>query len=83
MLIQTRTARFLISNISEKQGVLLVQSDNKDEMERLFGSEEIKKVQGNPWPYEVSICKQELAHCLILLVKEIDYKEFRQLSDFI
>ncbi|MCS5490000.1 hypothetical protein [Algoriphagus limi] len=83
MLIHTRTAKFLISNISEKKDLLLVQSDSKEEMERLFGSGETKIEQGHQWPFEVKICKQEFAHCLILLVKEIDYKEFGQLSDFV
>lgn len=80
MLIQTNNAKFLISNFSEKQDFLLVQSDNRDELERLFGSDEIRKGRQNQWPFAVKICKQEFAHCLILLVKEIDYKEFGQLT---
>lgn len=83
MLIQTNNAKFLISNFSEKQDFLLVQSNNRGELERLFGSDEIRKGRKNQWPFAVKICKQEFAHSLILLVKEIDYKEFGHLTQML
>ncbi|NVJ85259.1 MAG: hypothetical protein HWE15_03090 [Algoriphagus sp.] len=83
MIIQIRSAKFLISNPGESIGTLLVKSDNEFEIKRLFGSEKILKSKLQEWPYEVRVCKQEFLNGLILLVKEIDYQDFRELSDLL
>jgi hypothetical protein len=78
MIIQTLNSEFLIESCEIEQGCVVIYSNNPDELHRFFGSriDELKGETG--WKYQTKTCKQDFAHSLIHLVKEIDYKEFEK-----
>lgn len=76
MIIQTSKCDFLIEENSVKSGYISVYSENLEEMQRFFGSSETEFSAKGEWKYCVSICKQDLANALILMVKEVNYQTF-------
>ena len=82
MIIQTIQAEYLISSLPEKKDFICIKSNNQAELARLFGSEKVKKSDETDWQFEVYSCRQEFANSLILLVKEIDYKNVQRLEEF-
>lgn len=80
MRIQTTKSSFLIEGDGDKKGCVFIKSDSNEELQRFFGSLEIE-ISGNiEFPFQVKACKQEFAHALILMVKEIDYSTFSKLD---
>ncbi len=55
---------------------MFVYSENLGEIQRFFGSAEVKYSPKSDWRYRVSTCKQDLANALILMVKEVNYEDF-------
>lgn len=80
MIIQTTAANFMIEKSQSKDGCVSIRSNSQDELNRFFGSLEIKVTDDLFYAYEVLSCKQEFANAMILMVKEIDYSEFSQFS---
>lgn len=78
MIIQTSICDFLIEESGKADGCVFVYSDSLEEIQRLFGSSEVEYSSRNDWKYCVCTCKQDLANTLILLVKEISYRDFTQ-----
>ncbi len=76
MIIQTSKCDFLIEECGRKDGCVFIYSENLEEIQRLFGSFETEYASKGDWKYRVSICKQDLANALILMVKEVNYQEF-------
>lgn len=80
MIIQTLSAKFLIESSSDCDGCLMVYSDNSEQLQRLFGSSVHHSLNFSEMPFLTKTCKQDFAHTLILLVKEIDYSNFPSIS---
>ncbi|GMQ24372.1 hypothetical protein Aoki45_10540 [Algoriphagus sp. oki45] len=76
MIIQTLSAKFLIESSSDCDGCLMVYSDNAEQLQRLFGSSVHHSLTFSDMPFLTKTCKQDFAHTLILLVKEVDYSNF-------
>ena len=76
MIIQTLSAKFLIESSSDCDGCLMVYSDDAEQLQRLFGSSVHHSLNFSDMPFLTKTCKQDFAHTLILLVKEIDYSKF-------
>lgn len=57
-------------------GKLFIYSDSREELQRFFGSSVIDYSSRPDWKYCAVTCKQNFAHSLILIVKEIDYRDF-------
>ncbi|GMQ29676.1 hypothetical protein Aconfl_23190 [Algoriphagus confluentis] len=76
MIIQTLNANFLIETSPDCDGCLSVYSKDPIELQRLFGSSVQHSIDQEDWPFMIKTCKQNFAHTLILLVKEIDYSRF-------
>ena len=76
MIIQTSKCDFLVEESGAKDGYVFIYSENLEEIQRLFGSSETEYSSKRDWKYRVSICKQDLANALILMVKEVNYQEF-------
>ena len=72
MILQTSQAQFLFEQNPQISGAVKVFSDNKEELHRLFVNSEIQDSEQSGLKYSVDSCRQELAHVLILLVKEIE-----------
>lgn len=80
MIIQTTSANFMIEKSETKNGCISIRSNSQDELNRFFGSLEIRVTDDLYYVYEVLSCKQEFANAMILMVKEIDYSEFSEFS---
>ncbi|WP_339878849.1 hypothetical protein [uncultured Algoriphagus sp.] len=80
MKIQTSSASFLIEKCESESGCIIVSSNSREELYRFFGSLEITETNESFYTYTVSVCKQEFANAMILMVKEIDYSEFSSFS---
>ncbi|GAA0881076.1 hypothetical protein GCM10009119_40460 [Algoriphagus jejuensis] len=78
MIIQTSICDFLIEENEGKWGSVFIYSEVLEEIQRLFGSSEVELTTRDEWKYRVSICKQDLANALILMVKEVNYPSFSQ-----
>jgi hypothetical protein len=78
MIIQTSKCDLLIEESGQTKGYVSIYSDSLEEIQRLFGSVVIEKIDRNDWKYTVCTCKQDLANALILIVKEINYSDFTQ-----
>lgn len=78
MIIQTSTSDFLIEECGKTDGCVFVYSDSLEEIQRLFGSSEVEYSMREDWKFRVCTCKQDLANALILMVKEINYRDFVQ-----
>lgn len=76
MIIQTSQCDFLVEECGGRDGYVYVYSENLEEIQRFFGSAETEYSSTGDWKYRVSICKQDLANSLILMVKEVNYKNF-------
>lgn len=76
MIIQTSRCDFLIEETADKPGDVFIYSDGLEETQRYFGSSEVEFVERGDWRYRVKICKQDFANALILMVKEINYRDF-------
>ena len=63
--------------INEKdQDQLLVRAKKKEELMRIFDEKRILKSSADGFEYHVKMCKQEFAHTMIMLIKEINYADF-------
>lgn len=82
MLIQTINGDFLIERNLKKADCLTIKTNSKEEMQRFFGSCEIISTSDSEFPFQVCTCKQEFANALILMVKEIEYQDFKHLNSF-
>ncbi|HSF54455.1 MAG TPA: hypothetical protein VLA71_11915 [Algoriphagus sp.] len=76
MIIQTSICDFLIEESGKADGCVFIYSDSLEEIQRLFGSSEVEYSSRNDWKYRAFTCKQDLANALILMVKEINYRDF-------
>lgn len=80
MLVQSKSAVFLIELEPGSTGCVTIKSDSELELSRLFGSLRIQHSTDFEMPFLVKACKQEYADAMLLLVKEIDYSRFSMLK---
>jgi hypothetical protein len=52
----------------------------KESLMRFFDAKRIIPCEINGSSYFVTICKQEFAHSVILMIKEVNYSDFNQLK---
>ncbi|WP_026967560.1 hypothetical protein [Algoriphagus terrigena] len=78
MILQTSKCDFLIEDCGKNDGSVFVYSEQLDELQRLFGSSETEYSPRPDWKFRVSTCKQDLVHKLILIVKEVNYRDFNR-----
>lgn len=58
------------------QDKLRIKSSKKETLMRMFDEKRIGHYESVEYPYYVEMCKQEFAHTLIVLVKDINYPDF-------
>ena len=64
------------------QDKLRIKSPKKETLMRMFDEQRIGHYESIEFPYYVEMCKQEFAHTLIILVKDINYPDFdAEISD--
>lgn len=76
MVITSLHGIFSIVLNEKNQDQLLVRAKKKDELMRIFDEKRICKSSVDGFEYCVQMCKQEFAHTLIMMIKEIDYADF-------
>lgn len=59
------------------QDKLRINSSKKETLMRMFDEKRIGHYESVEFPYYVEMCKQEFAHTLIVLVKDINYPDFQ------
>ena len=79
MVITSLHGIFSIVINEKNQDELLVRAKKKDELMRIFDEKRINKSSYDGFEYFVKMCKQEFAHTLIMMIKEIDYSDFDKL----
>lgn len=80
MLIQTSNGNFLIERNISKPDCVKIKTNSQEELQRFFGSCKIDSSSDSEFPFQICACKQEFANALILMVKEIEYPNFKQLD---
>jgi hypothetical protein len=80
MLIQTSNGNFFIEKNPSKPDCVKITTNSKEELQRFFGSCEIITSPDLEFPFQICACKQEFANALILMVKEIEYPNFKELD---
>ncbi|MFD2200705.1 hypothetical protein [Shivajiella indica] len=80
MIITSLHGTFSINSCEKDQDKLIVRSKEKDSLMRIFDSKRIIQCEIDGSSYFVTLCKQEFAHSLIMLVKEVNYSDFNQLQ---
>ncbi|MCH7408441.1 hypothetical protein MM239_03470 [Belliella sp. DSM 111904] len=78
MVINSLHGTFSIVINENAQDQLLVKSKSKVELTRIFDEKRIVKSKDDDFGFFVSLCKQEFAHTLIMMIKEIDYMDFEK-----
>ncbi|TVP50860.1 MAG: hypothetical protein EA341_06690 [Mongoliibacter sp.] len=76
MLISSLHGVFSINMHDVDHEKLIIKSKNKEALQRIFDEKRIYAINQNKYKFCVSLCKQELAHILIMMIKEIDYADF-------
>lgn len=78
MIIKSIHGTFSIQVSENDHDKLIVKSNDKGSLTRIFDGKRINHCSSEDNTFYVSLCKQEFAHALILMVKEVDYVNFDQ-----
>jgi hypothetical protein len=78
MIITSSYGIFSIVNSIKDQDQLLVRSESKEELVRIFDEKRVLQSENQKFGFYVPMCKQEFANTLIMLVKEINYGDFEK-----
>lgn len=76
MLISSLQGVFSINMHEADPDKLIIKAKNKESLQRIFDEKRINPISHENYKFSVSLCKQELAHVLIMMIKEIDYADF-------
>ncbi|GAB2633899.1 hypothetical protein [Belliella aquatica] len=79
MVITSLHGIFSIVINEKNQDQLLVRAKKKGELMRIFDEKRISECRVDGFDYCVKMCKQEFAHTIIMMIKEIDYADFDKL----
>lgn len=72
---------FSIVSASKDQDNLIISSKTKTAMLQLFDEKRIYTSEEREFNFHVALCKQELAHIMIMMIKEINYSELNFYND--
>ncbi|MGY6741479.1 MAG: hypothetical protein ACXIUQ_01985 [Cecembia sp.] len=75
MIIKSIHGTFSIYSSGKDSDKLVVKSKDKGSLTRIFDEQRIIRSQSEEGGYFVNLCKQEFAHTLILMVKEVNYSD--------
>lgn len=76
MIIHSLFGSFCVVANSKKSDGLLLQSKSRIALNRIFDDKRVKDNESSDYPFFVELCKQEFAHVLITLTKDISYENF-------
>lgn len=80
MIINSLYGTFAINSSEKDQDKLIVKSEMKESLMRIFDSKRIIQCEIDGSYYFVTLCKQEFAHSVIMMIKEVNYSDFNQLK---
>lgn len=78
MIINSLYGTFSINSSEKDQDKLIVKSDMKESLMRIFDSKRIFHSEIDGSSYFVTLCKQEFADSVIMMIKEVNYSDFNQ-----
>ncbi len=76
MVITSSHGIFSIVSSSNNPDKLIVSSKSKNALLQLFDEKRISTSEEKEFKFDVTICKQEFAHIMIMMIKEINYPDF-------
>ncbi|PRY90680.1 hypothetical protein [Mongoliibacter ruber] len=81
MLVSSIYGVFSIGIQEEDPDKLVIKARKKEALQRIFDEKRISLLSYDKFNFSVNLCKQELAHILIMMIKEIDYTDFEKVFD--
>lgn len=76
MIINSLFGTISVVSGGQDQDRLRIKSPKKETLMRMFDEKRITYYESADYPYYVEMCKQEFAHTLIVLIKDINYPDF-------
>jgi hypothetical protein len=82
MIINSLLGTFSVVSSIQNHDKLCIKSKNKEVLMRMFDEKRINSYESGEYNYSIEICKQEFAHTMIILIKEVNYPDFvKEMSD--
>jgi hypothetical protein len=82
MIINSLLGTFSVVSSIQHHDKLCIKSKSKEVLMRMFDEKRINSYQSGDYNYFIEICKQEFAHTMIILIKEVNYPDFvQEMSD--
>lgn len=78
MIINSLQGTFSVVSSVQNQDRLCIKSKSKEVLMRMFDEKRINNYASGDYNYSIEICKQEFAHTMIILIKEVNYPDFIQ-----
>lgn len=76
MIIHSLFGNFCVVANSRKPDGLLLQSRSRIALNRIFDDKRVRDNESSDYPFVVEVGRQEFAHVLITLTKDISYENF-------
>lgn len=82
MIINSLLGTFSVVSSVQNHDKLCIKSKSKEVLMRMFDEKRINNHESGDYNYSIEICKQEFAHTMIILIKEVNYPDFvQEMSD--
>ncbi|WP_373495850.1 hypothetical protein [Aquiflexum sp.] len=78
MIINSLLGNFTVVSSLKNHDKLCIKSNRKEVLMRMFDEKRINNYESADYNYSIEICKQEFAHTMIILIKEVNYPDFVQ-----
>lgn len=78
MIINSLLGTFSVVSSVQNHNKLCIKSKSKEVLMRMFDEKRINNYRSDDYNYSIEICKQEFAHTMIILIKEVNYPDFVQ-----
>lgn len=78
MIINSLLGTFSVVSSLHNHDKLCIKSKNKEVLMRMFDEKRINNYDSADYNYSIEVCKQEFAHTMIILIKEVNYPDFIQ-----
>jgi hypothetical protein len=82
MIINSLLGSFSVVSSVQNHDKLCIKSKSKEVLMRMFDEKRINNYESMDYNYSIEVCKQEFAHTMIILIKEVNYPDFvQEISD--
>ncbi|WP_194974638.1 hypothetical protein [Aquiflexum lacus] len=78
MIINSLLGSFSVVSSVQNHDKLCIKSKSKEVLMHMFDEKRITNYESMDYNYSIEVCKQEFAHTMIILIKEVNYPDFIQ-----